>query len=142
MEGGLTQWPSGIAMLDDARGSALLTAAGFAYPPAGTGLIRMFIYDGSNAPLAGATVALAGVVNPPVYLDGSGAPDVHLTATSASGEVLFGNVDPGPFGIVVAATGKTCALDPYGWTGSGSAAASVVVDAATLTDDVGASAAR
>jgi hypothetical protein len=127
---------SAFGMLDDARGSALLIAAGFTYPPVGSGVIRAVITNGSGLGLAGATVALVGGGHQPVYCDGSGTPTPALTATTSDGEVLFGDVAPGPFGLVVTAAGSTCTSGGLAFVGSGSAAVGGVVDAASLTDVV------
>ena len=77
--------PAEITLLDDPGASALLTAAGFAYPASTTGFIRVVVNDGVTLGVEqGATVTLDGSGSPPVYLDGSGQPDLSLTAIGSA----------------------------------------------------------
>ena len=141
--GFITTYPGGIAMLDDARGSALATAAGFAYPPVGSGFVRAFLLDAvALKPLAGATVSLVGgsAANGPVYFDvgsdGTTTPDPALTTTGSDGGALFGDVQPGTFFLTVTAAGRTCEGSGLAWPGSGGATVAGHLDAAAITDSV------
>lgn len=129
--------PSTIALLSDADAHAFFTSAGLSYPATTTGFIRATIRDGVTlGPEEGATVTLDVTAHAPIYLDATGRPDVSLSATTASGGVLFGDVPAGPFRLTVHAPNKACIVQSFAWDGDASSSASGLVVAGALTDAI------
>lgn len=89
--------------------TSLSTAFGVT-PTAGRGVLFARLVDASGAPRAGidaaATIAPDGgaAVDGPYYLDAQSMPDAAATTTSASGWVIYFELDPGVAGMAPEAT--------------------------------------
>lgn len=133
-------WPGGTFLRSDQGAAALFGKAGFTYPARGTGFVSFRLFQGGVAQGAvGATVTLTPPsAKGPIYLSPAGEPDPALTAVSANGGVLFGNVPPGPVTLTVKAEGKVCEAKGVSgiWLSSGPNTITVPVVADADTYDV------
>jgi hypothetical protein len=110
------------SMIDDAIVPVLFQLAGDVYDPT-KGFVLADAYtrdveDGTEPPpgpevthvLAGMAFALVDTAITPVYLNDQNLPDRSLTATSAAGVAVFGNIEPGDHDGVI--TSKPAGVGP------------------------------
>jgi hypothetical protein len=135
-------WPSEVplTMTVDAM-TRLGTEAGFAFPGSG-GFLELRVAGNSPTPLTGATASIAPAVGSAVYAGSDGTPMPALTATTESGDVLFGDLPAGLYEVTASAGSGSCTVSPDGallvgdWPAevAGATAQVEVADAAITTN--------
>jgi hypothetical protein len=107
-------WPSEVplTMTVDAM-TRLGTEAGFAFPGSG-GFLELRVAGSSPTPLTGAIATLAPAVGSAVYAGSDGTPMPALTATTESGDVLFGDLPAGLYEVTASVGSGSCTVSPDG----------------------------
>jgi hypothetical protein len=103
-------WPSEVPLTMTVDAMTLLgTEAGFAFPGSG-GFLELRVASNSPTPLTGATASIAPAIGSAVYAGSDGTPMPALTATTESGDVLFGDLPAGIYEVTATAGSGTCAV--------------------------------
>ncbi|HEX4451481.1 MAG TPA: hypothetical protein VH143_11450 [Kofleriaceae bacterium] len=136
-------WPTEVPLTMTVDAMVRLgTEAGFAFPGSG-GFMELRIAGSAPTPLVGATASIAPAAGSAVYAGSDGTPMPALTATTESGDVLFGDLPAGVYEVAASAGSGSCTVSPDGallvgdWPpGAAGATATVEVASGAITTNV------